>query len=104
MYVCIFTNPVKMSSFEDFCGYPHITLYVGLSICTTQVTSKTFIFYSKPYLLVDVPVQAGVFQHHPVLLPLLRKVALGILLLPEPACTISLSQIFTGNPTLADGR
>ena len=54
------------------------------------------------HLLIHVPVQAGVFQDEPVFLPFLGKIAFGILFFPEPTFTVALTQVFTGDPTLAD--
>ena len=54
------------------------------------------------HLLVHVPVQARVFQDEPVLLPLLREIGFSILLFPQPALTVALTQVPAGNPPLAD--
>lgn len=55
------------------------------------------------HFLVHVPVEAGILQDEPVLLPFLRKVAFGILLLPEPAFAVSSTQVFAWDSPLADG-
>lgn len=55
------------------------------------------------HLLVHVPVETGVLQDKPVLLPFLRKVAFGVFLLPEPAFAVSPAQILAGDSSLADG-
>ena len=48
-----------------------------------------------PYILVGVPVEAGLFEDKPVLPPLLSEVAFGILLLPQPALTVAVAQVLT---------
>lgn len=50
-----------------------------------------------PYVLVGVPVEAGLFEDEPVLPPLLGEVAFGILLLPQPALTVAVAQVLTGD-------
>ena len=62
------------------------------------------LLYEATHLLVHVPVQAGVLQDEPVLLPLLREVTLSVLLLPQPALAVAPAQIFTRNSPLTDGR
>lgn len=56
------------------------------------------------YLLVHVPVQTSVFQDEPVLLPLLWKIGFSILLFPQPALAVALTQVSAGNPPLTDWR
>lgn len=56
------------------------------------------------HLLIHVPVQASVFQNKPVLLPFLRKIGFSILLFPQPALAVPLTQIPAGNPSFADWR
>lgn len=51
-----------------------------------------------PYVLVRVPVEAGLFEDKPVFPPFLGEVAFSILLLPQPALTVSMAQVLTGNP------
>lgn len=58
---------------------------------------------TKTYLLVNVPVEAIVFQNKPILLPLLRKVTLGISLSPQPALTVSSAQGLAGNTPPTQG-
>lgn len=53
------------------------------------------------YILVGVPVERGVLEDEPVLLPLLGEVALGILLLPQPALTVPMAQVLTGDTPTA---
>lgn len=55
-----------------------------------------------PHLFIGVPVQAGIFQHNPVLLPFLREVTLCILLLPEPSLTVTLTQVSAGDSPLTN--
>lgn len=50
-----------------------------------------------PYILVGVPVEAGLFEDKPVLPPFLGEVAFSILLLPQPALTVAVAQVLTGN-------
>lgn len=50
-----------------------------------------------PYILVGVPVEAGLFEDKPVLSPFLGEVAFSILLLPQPTLAVTVPQILTGN-------
>lgn len=50
-----------------------------------------------PYILVGVPVEAGLFEDKPVFPPFLSEVAFGILLLPQPALTVPVAQVLTGD-------
>lgn len=58
------------------------------------------------YILVGVPVEAGLLEDEPVLPPLLGEVAFGVLLLPQPALTVAVAQVLAGNssPTGAGQR
>ncbi len=47
--------------------------------------------------MVGVPVEAGLFEDKPVLPPLLGEVAFSILFLPEPAFTVTMAKVLTGN-------
>lgn len=47
--------------------------------------------------MVGVPVQAGLFEDKPVLPPFLGEVAFSILLLPQPALTVTVTQVLAGN-------
>lgn len=49
------------------------------------------------YILVGVPVEAGLFQDKPVLPPLLCKVTLSVLLLPQPALAVTVAEVLTGD-------
>lgn len=50
-----------------------------------------------PYILVGVPVEAGLFEDKPVLPPLLGEVTFSILLLPQPALAVTVAKVLTGN-------
>lgn len=45
------------------------------------------------YVLVSVPVEARLFEDKPVLPPLLGEVAFSILLLPQPALAVAMTQV-----------
>lgn len=49
------------------------------------------------YILVGVPVEAGLLEDEPVLPPLLGEVAFGVLLFPQPALTVAVAQVLAGN-------
>lgn len=53
------------------------------------------------YILVCVPVQARLFEDKPVFPPFLGEIAFSILLLPQPALTVTVSQVLTGNSPAA---
>ena len=73
-------------------GFTTLTLWIAL------------LWNHHIHLLIHVPVQASVLQDEPVLLPLLRKIGFSVLLLPQPALTVPLTQVPAGNPPLADRR
>lgn len=50
-----------------------------------------------PYVLVGVPIEAGLFEDKPVLSPFLGEVAFSVLLLPQPALAVAVPQILTRN-------
>lgn len=52
-------------------------------------------------LLVDVPVQAVVLQHEPVLLPFVGEVSLGVPLPPQPALAVAPAQRLAGDASPA---
>lgn len=57
------------------------------------------------YILVSVPVEARLFEDKPVFSPLLGEVAFSILLLPQPAFTVPMAKVLTGNsPTTSTGE
>lgn len=49
--------------------------------------------------MVGVPVEAGLLEDEPVLPPFLGEVTFGVLLLPKPAFTVSVAEVFAGNPS-----
>lgn len=58
-----------------------------------------------PYILVGVPVEAGLFEDEPVLPPFLGEVAFRVLLLPQPTLTVTVTQVLTGNsPSTGTGE
>lgn len=58
-----------------------------------------------PYILVGVPVEAGLFEDEPILPPFLGEVAFSILLLPQPALAVTMAQVLTGNsPSTGTGE
>lgn len=48
-----------------------------------------------PYVLIGVPVETGLFEDEPVLSPLLGEIAFGVLLLPQPALAVTVTQVLT---------
>lgn len=56
------------------------------------------------HLLIHVPVQTRVFQDEPIFLPLLWEIGFSILLFPQPALAVPLTQVPAGYPPLTDGR
>lgn len=58
---------------------------------------KLFKENTSTYILVGVPVEAGLLEDEPVLSPLLGKVAFGVLLLPQPALAVTVAQVLAGN-------
>lgn len=55
------------------------------------------------HLLIHVPVQTCVFQDEPIFLPLLGEIGFRILLFPQPALAVPLTQVPAGYPPLTDG-
>lgn len=55
------------------------------------------------HLLIHVPVQTCVFQDEPIFLPLLGEIGFSILLFPQPALAVPLTQVPAGYPPLTDG-
>lgn len=64
---------------------------------TLEPEGKQMSFSVLTHLFIDVPVQAVILQDKPVLLPLLREVALGVSLSPQPAFAVSSAQGLAGN-------
>lgn len=58
---------------------------------------SSILLFVLTHLFIDVPVQAVILQNKPVLLPLLRKVTLGISLSPQPAFAVSSAESLAGN-------
>lgn len=67
------------------------------------MTTSVELYTTETRLFVDVPVQAVILQNKPVLLPLLRKVALGIPLSPQPAFAVSSAESLAGNTPPTEG-
>lgn len=57
------------------------------------------------YILVGVPVEARFFEDEPVLPPFLGEIAFSVFLLPQPALTVTMTQVLTGDsPSTGTGE
>lgn len=69
----------------------------NIGIRTKVNKMSSMLLFLLTHLLVDVPVQAVILQNKPVLLPLLRKVTLGVPLSPQPAFAVASAESLAGN-------
>lgn len=78
------------------------------SVCATRVClgvcGSVCVCTLQSYILVGVPVETGLFEDEPVFPPLLGEVPFSILLLPQPALTVPMAQVLTGDPPAAGAR
>lgn len=55
--------------------------------------------------MVGVPVKARFFEYKPVLPPFLGEIAFSVFLFPEPALTVTMAQVLTGDsPSTGTGE
>ena len=58
-----------------------------------------------PYVLVGVPVEARLFEDKPVFPPFLGEITFSIFLLPQPALTVTVAKVLTGDsPSTGTGE